>query len=272
MRKFCLAIGLSLICATAQAALPVRIAARGTLVAAIVPNYPPLDLRDPATNALTGFDVDLGNALAAKLGVKMQWQETSFQQMITAMNTGRVDIILSGMSDLASRHEAASFVDYLKSGPQFYTMASRSKDFPDMLALCGRTVGASRRTSFPHDIAAWSAAHCEAAGKPAVKVVGTEGSADAQLQLRQGRVDAAMQGSETLPYVMSQRPGEFAAVGKPIAIQLTGIGVPKNDTELQDALAGALKQMVADGSYAKLLAKWDLSPDAIEEVTINAGK
>ncbi|MFB9968907.1 transporter substrate-binding domain-containing protein [Pseudoroseomonas cervicalis] len=51
----------------AQAAdLPSRIASRGTLIAAIVPNYPPLEMRDPQTNQLTGFDVELGNAIAER--------------------------------------------------------------------------------------------------------------------------------------------------------------------------------------------------------------
>ena len=253
------------------AELPAAIKARGTLSAAIVPNYPPLDLRDPATNELSGLDVDLGNAIAAKLGVKMDWQETSFEQMISAVDTGRVDVILSGMTDLASRHDKVSFVDYLRSGPQFFVQASRAKDFPDMLALCGKSVGTSRRTSFPGEIADWSEQHCKSAGKPPINVVGTEGSPDARTQLKQGRVDAAMQGNETLPYVMKLEPNTYAVVGERISSQLTGIGVAKNATELQQALAEALRQLIADGSYKKILDKWGLSGDAVEEVTINAG-
>jgi polar amino acid transport system substrate-binding protein len=255
-----------------SAELPAAIKSRGTIIAAIVPNYPPLDLRDPATNELSGLDVDLGNAIAAKLGVKLQWQETSFDQMVSAVDTGRVDIIMSGMSDLASRHDKVSFVDYLRSGPQFFVQASRAKEFPDMLALCGKSVGTSRRTSFPAEIAAWSAAHCKAAGKPDITVVGTEGSPDARTQLKQGRVDAAMQGNETLPYVMSLEPDTYVAIGKPIASQLTGIGVAKNATELQAAMAGALDALMADGSYKKILDKWKLGDDAIEKATINAGE
>src|ERR1700691_2020496 len=87
------------------ASLPDRIATRGSLIVAVVPNYPPLEFRDPATNALTGFDIALGDALAQKLGVKIDWQETAFEQMIPALATGRVDAIISGMSDLASRHD-----------------------------------------------------------------------------------------------------------------------------------------------------------------------
>ncbi|MBV9111272.1 MAG: ABC transporter substrate-binding protein [Hyphomicrobiales bacterium] len=253
------------------AELPASIKARGTLIAAIVPNYPPLDLRDPATNELSGLDVDLGNALAAKLGLKMDWQETSFEQMISAVDTGRVDVILSGMTDLASRHDKVTFVDYLRSGPQFFVQAARAKEFPDMLALCGKSVGTSRRTSFPGEIAEWSEAHCKPAGKPAINVVGTEGSPDARTQLKQGRVDAAMQGNETLPYVMKLEPNTYTVVGDRISSQLTGVGVAKNATELQQSLADALRQLVADGTYKKILDKWGLSADAVDEVTINAG-
>ncbi|MBV9754549.1 MAG: ABC transporter substrate-binding protein [Hyphomicrobiales bacterium] len=279
MKKFVIAI--SMLTAVAAyvrapslhaAELPAAIKSRGTLMAAIVPNYPPLDLRDPATNELSGLDVDLGNAIAAKLGVKMDWQETSFEQMISAVDTGRVDVILSGMTDLASRHDKVSFVDYLRSGPQFFVQASRANEFPDMLALCGKSVGTSRRTSFPGEIAQWSDQHCKPAGKPAINVVGTEGSPDARTQLKQGRVDAAMQGNETLPYVMKLEPGAYAVVGERISSQLTGIGVAKNATELQQALADALRQLVADGTYKKLLDKWGLGGDAVDEVTINAGQ
>ena len=250
--------------------LPPALASSKTLRVAIVPNYPPLDFKDPATNKLTGFDVDLGEALAAKLGLQVAWQETSFDQMMPAIATDRVDVVLSGMSDVATRHDTASFVDYLRSGPQFFTQKSRAAEFADMAALCGKKVGASRRTNFPGEIAAWSKAHCPE-DKP-VAYVGTDGSADARTQLRQGRIDAAVQGGETLPYVIGQDPNSFVALGKPIALQYTGIAVAVKQEGLQKALAGALDALIADGSYAKLLAKWQLDGMGVERATINAGQ
>src|SRR5579863_9653042 len=164
--------------------------------------------------------------------------------MLPAVATGRVDAILSGMSDLASRHDAASFVDYLRSGPQFFSLASRAGEFSDMRALCGKSVGASRRTSFPKEIEAWSEAHC--GGDKPIAFVGTEGSADARTQLRQGRIDAAVQGNETLSYVMAQEPNAYAPIGVPIGAQLTGIAVAKDDAALQNAIAGALDALIAN--------------------------
>jgi polar amino acid transport system substrate-binding protein len=219
---------------------------------------------------LTGFDVDLGKAIAAKLGVKLEWQETSFDQMLPALQTARVDAILSGMTDLATRHATASFVDYLKSGPQFYVQASRAAEFKDETALCGKTAGASRRTSFPAEIEKWSAAHC--AANP-IKVIGTDGSADARTQLKQGRIDAAVQGNETIPYVMGMEPNTYLPVGAAFGgAQLTGIALPKDATDLQQAVAGAVDALIADGTYKAALDKWKLSANAIEKASINAGQ
>jgi polar amino acid transport system substrate-binding protein len=263
----------ALVCAATASAfaieLPPEIAKAGSIKVAIVPNYPPMEFRDPATSTLTGFDVELGDALGRKLGVKIAWQETSFDQMMPAIATGRVDAILSGMTDLASRQDTATFVDYLRSGPRFFVQQSRAAEFKDVAALCGKTVGASRRTSFPKHIADWSDAHCD--GNP-IKFVGTEGSADARTQLKQGRVDAAVQGGETLPYVMDLEPGAYVPVGDVFAIQFTGLALGVKDKALQQAVAEALDGLIADGSYRALLAKWKLTEYGIEKAMINAGQ
>ena len=249
--------------------LPVEIAKRGSIKVAIVPNYPPMEFRDPATSTLSGFDVELGEALGRKLGLKIEWLETSFDQFMPSIATGRADAILSGMTNYVSRHETATFVDYLRSGPNFFVQQSRAAEFKDMAALCGKKVGASRRTMFPAEIAAWSGAHC--GGKP-IQFVGTDGSADARTQLKQGRIDAAVQGSETLPYVMDLEPDAYTPIGKPIAVQFTGIALPVKETALQRAMVDAVDALIADGTYRALLAKWKLSDNAIEKATINAGQ
>ena len=244
---------------------------KSTLVAAIVPNYPPFEYKDPATDKLMGFDVDLGEAIAAKLGVKLQWEETGFDQMMSALTTNRVDVILSGMTDLPSRREAVNFLDYVTGGPQFYTVKARAGEFASMDALCGKTVGASRRTSWPDDIANWSNEHCVKAGKKPVNVSGTNGSADARVQLRQGRIDAAVQGGETLPYQNSVEENAYVPIGKPFLSQYNGIGMAKGNTALNAGLTAALNQLIADGTYQKILVKWGLQEHAVQKALIDAG-
>lgn len=275
MSKKSILLGLSAIalCAASSLAqaqdLPARILEKKTLVVANVPNYPPLEFKDPKTSKLTGLDIDLGEALGKKLGVTVKWEEISFEQMVSALTTGRVDMILSGMSDLPGRRESLDFVDYLASGAQFYTNADRKDEFKNLADLCGKKVGASRRTSFPKEMEGWSKENCEAKGKPALQIIGTEGSADARTQLRQKRLDAAVQGSETLPYLMEQEPGNYAILGTPFTTVYQGLAFAKKDTELRDAVAKAFAGMLTDGSYAAVLKKWELSDAKVDKLMIN---
>ena len=268
--SICIAALASLAVTSALAqALPDRIKEAKAVVVANVPNYPPMEFKDPRTATLTGLDIDLGQALAKKLGVEFKFTEISFEQMVSSLTTGRADMILSGMTDTEARRDTLDFVDYLTTGAQFYTTADAKDTFKTPADLCGKTVGASRRTSFPGEMEKWSKANCEAAGKPALKIVGTEGSADARTQLKQKRLDAAVQGSETLPYLMSVEPNAYAIVGDPFTRQHQGMGFAKKDTALRDAVAAGLKAMIADGSYKAVLAKWNLEANAVSEVMIN---
>lgn len=245
-------------------------AGKDTLTIAVVPNYPPFEFKDPATDELTGFDIDLGQALTAKMGVKLKWEETSFDQMLSALATHRVDIILSGMTDLPTRRDKVDFLDYIQTGPQFYTLKARSGDFPSMDALCGKRVGASRRTSWPDDIKGWSADHCVKAGKPEIVVVGTDGSNDARLQLRQGRLDAGVQGGETLPYQNTIEKGAYFPIGQPFLAQYTAMGMAKGGGPLNDAVTKAFGQLIADGTYTKILTKWGLQDHKVAKVIVNS--
>jgi polar amino acid transport system substrate-binding protein len=240
------------------------------IVAAVVANYPPMEYKDPATAKLTGFDIEFGEALAAKAGTKIKWEETSFDQMMSAVATGRVHIILSGMTDRPERRESVRFIDYLKTGPQFYVMKDRSAEFASMAALCGKKVGASRRTSFPAEITKWSDENCVKKSLPAIVVMGTDGSADARTQLRQGRLDAAVQGGETLPYLMGQEPNTYFPVGKTIAFQYNGIAVDRKDDALLKELSEAMGKLIADGTYAKIVAKWGLNDFAVGKLIVDS--
>lgn len=249
------------------AELPERIRQSGTLSIAVNTIYPPMEYKDPATGKLVGLDVDLADALAAKLGVKLIWQESAFEQLMPSIQTGRADIVLSGITDLPTRHEVADFIDYLKTGGHFYVMAS--SPYHAAADLCGKKVATSRSTAFPGFIKQWSEANCVAKGKPAIEVVPAESTADARSQMRQGRVDGAVQGYETLPYVMALEPNTYRPVGEPISLLYQGIAVPKGQTGLRDALAGAFKALIADGTYGKILAKYQLSANAVSTPMLN---
>lgn len=256
----------------AAADVPDRIKKAGKLVAATQPNYPPIAYKDPASNTLTGFDIDLGEAIAKELGLKIEWQETAFAQMISSLQTQRVDIALAGMSDLPARREVVDFIDYMKTGPQFFTTANRAGELKTIEDLCGRKVGASRSTNWPAQMEELSKTTCVAKGKKPMEVIGTEGSVDARTQLKSGRLDAAVQGSETLPYFQKQEPNTIVLIGTPFSEQLSGIPVAKTEPGLRDAIKGAMDRLQQKGIYDQILAKYGLAGSKLAPIGINQGK
>ncbi|WP_185982857.1 ABC transporter substrate-binding protein [Aureimonas mangrovi] len=254
--------------------LPQRILDAGSIAVATNPNYAPIVYKDPATTELMGLDIDLGEAIAEELGVEIEWQETEFIQMLPSLQTGRVDMAMAGMSDIASRRETVDFVDYMNSGAQFYTLTSLASEVSEPSDLCGRTVGASRNTNWPNDIAAWSEENCVANGLDPIEVVGTEGSVDARTQLKSQRLDAAVQGNETLPYFQDLEPGTYVLIGEPFTRTLAGIPTLKSEegAQIRDAVEGALKRLVESGRYAEIFASYGLQANALEEIEVNAGQ
>lgn len=259
-----------LFCARAGAAdLPDDIRKAGVLHLTVNATYAPMEYHDPANNELKGLDVDLAKAIAAKLGVTIVWSDVAFAELIPSLQTKRADFIISGISDRASRRDNADFIDYLTTGPQFFTMANNAVKTP--ADLCGIKVGAVRSTSFPIEIGKWSTEHCEGTGKPAIQFVPGENSIDVRNQLKQGRVDAAVQGSETLPYAQEQEPGKYRIVGAPFSPGYQGIMVRKDDPALREVLTSVLAGMIADGSYKAILDKYGLGGNAVPQPLLNAG-
>jgi polar amino acid transport system substrate-binding protein len=252
--------------------VPSRIASAGRIIIATNPNYAPITFKDPKTNKLMGFDIDLGEAIGKELGVRVEWQEIAFAQMLPSLQTGRVDTVLAGMSDLPARRDATDFVDYMTSGAQFYTITALAGTIKTPEDLCGKSVGASRSTNWPAQIAEWSAANCVAKGKKAITVVGTEGSVDARTQLKTERLQGAVQGNETLPYFQSLEPNTFVLLGKAFTQSLVGMPFAKADVPLRDAVKAAIERLQANGEYDKLLAKYGLQANKLSPITINKGE
>jgi len=226
--------------------VPARIKDAGKIVIATNPNYAPITFKDPATNTLMGFDIDLGTAIAKELGVKIEWQEIAFAQMLPSLQTGRVDTVLAGMSDLPTRRDVADF--------------------------CGKSVGASRSTNWPAQMTEWSQANCVAKGKPAMNVIGTEGSVDARTQLKTERLQGAVQGNETLPYFQALEPNTYVLLGTAFTQSLVGMPFAKSETALRDAVKAAIERLLASGEYDKMLTKYGLQANKLTPISINKGE
>ena len=231
---------------------------------ALFASFPPMAYRVPETGKLAGVDVDLASYVGRKLDRPVAWQDVSYEQAIPALVTGRVDLAFSLLDEPASR-DRLDYVDYLASGIQAYTLATHAP-IADLMALCGQKLGANRRNGFADTMRAWSTAHCGPAGRPDIAVADTDGTQAARLQLKQGRVDAVVQSSESLPYMMEQEKGAYVRIDRPLAALDIAVAFPKTapgtTPTLRLQVAAALRDAVTDGTYAAALARHGLAANS----------
>ena len=273
-RRFLAAVTAALLLPGLAAAqsLPDEIRQRGALRVAIEATYPPMAYKDPATNERRGVNVDLVEAIGKELGIPLRFQEMAFAQLIPALTTARIDFNGSSMTDLPSRREQLTFVDYISTGAQIFTTAAQLNGATQPSDFCGRSVATPRTTNYFPQAQAWSEANCVAQGRPPMRVIGTEGAAAARTDLQQGRAEGAILGAEYVVYLSQQNPGTFVAVGAPISRNLSGLAFSKEQAPLRDAVAGALTRLMANGTYLAILTKHGLERQALTAVTIDAGE
>jgi polar amino acid transport system substrate-binding protein len=250
--------------------LPAEIAASKTIRAALNTGYAPLEVRDTATIQPVGFDIDLAAAMAKVLGVKIEYQDGSFEQMTPSLQSGRVDMIMSGFYDIPRRRPFFDFIDYLRAGGQFYLLKSNTA-IKVPTDLCGQTVTMGRSTSYVDTTKKWSDKNCVEAGKPPIDIITQTDFAQALSVIQQGRAAAGVSGMEAMPSTVERDNNAYRSLGEPISFTLMGIAFTKDDPTLRDAFAYALKQVIADGQYAALLKKWRLEQCSYTEVSINQG-
>jgi len=256
----------------AAQALPDEIRQRGALRVAIEATYPPMAYKDPATNERRGFNVDLVTAIGQELGIEVRWEEMAFAQLTPAITTDRVDFSGSAMTDLPSRRDRLSFADVVSTGAQIFTTPTLQRGAREATDFCGRSIATPRTTNYFAQAQAWSEQNCVAKGRPALRVIGTEGAAAARTDLQQNRADGALLGAEYVVYLQQQNPGAFVAVGKPISRSLSGMAFDKNKTALRDAIVGSLNRLISNGTYARILQQHGLEQQALTTISVDAGE
>jgi polar amino acid transport system substrate-binding protein len=277
--KKTLIAGLLALCTTTvfaqnfNARVPEPIRKAGVLRIGTSPTYPPLEYKDPMTQKLMGLDIDLGDEIARRMGLKAEWSAQSFDQLINSLDTDRIDMGASGMTDIPQRREKVDFVDYFSTGTQIFTSAANEAKLKVASDVCGKDVAVNRNGIFYIRLQDFNRSVCVAKGLPDVRYSLTDKTADARLQIIQGRAVAAVMGVDAVRYLNestnSPDRGTFTLVGDPIAIDVAGFGFAKSKTALRDLVADVVTSMMADGSYAKIFDKWQLPYAKMTAVGIN---
>ncbi len=252
------------------AKLPADIKESGVVRVASGVSFPPMEYFDTDNKTVLGFDADLGKALGEVLGVEFKFQNTNFDGIIGGLKAGRYDLSLTSMIDKKERQADVDFIEYLSSGVTFMTTKENPKKLTKKLDLCGRTVAVEK--SATGDIVADDITkECTGAGKAALKEQPFPDQASAVQALKSGRADAVLALDLTLAFNVKQDAKSFTIPAKPFGLLPVGIPVPKKSTELRDAVQAALLKLQETGAYDEILAKWNLTDQALDGAPLNQG-
>jgi polar amino acid transport system substrate-binding protein len=244
--------------------LPAAVAARKQVTVGINGIFPPMEFKNPGSEELTGFDVELAQAIGQTLGVKVVFDDQKFDQLLTSVTTNRVDFVLSGLSSTTVRQKTYDFIEYFTSGTQAYTTKEQARTINSLESLSGKTLAVSAATDYLTNIQNWSKQNLEAKGKPGINLLPVDSEATARLQMVQGRAQASAISPEVFGWLGKQNPGKFIAFGPILAPRPYGICFKKDNVQLRNAVLAALKELVKNGTYNKILAKWELTRSGME--------
>ncbi|WP_210529573.1 ABC transporter substrate-binding protein [Rubellimicrobium arenae] len=240
--------------------LPAKYRDAGVIKLVTDAKYPPFQYIDES-GEMVGFEVDLWNAIAERLGVKMEVTSVAFDSLIPGVQSNRWDIAMEGITDNAERQQVVSFVDYGYTTSSAYVLEDKGAEITDHLGLCGLNGAAQSGTEWVGMITGEMAAACEEAGLPA-PTASEFGTSDATLlSLYSARTDFVLTSAASAQEIMKAAPRPIKVV--PMSIlprQPSGIAFRKDETDLGEALLAALKEVMADGTYDAIYEKWAVTP------------
>lgn len=248
------------------ARLPAESRATGTLRIGSGIGVPPVAFSPEGGGDPRGVDIDVSEAVARVLGLKVERKHVSGASLVTGLNAGRYELGTANLAVTPERTQVLDFVLYLTDGAGFAVREdSRVKEVTDLGQLCGLTVGTGIGTTFEADLRT-AERKCAADGKKPLQISTYPDAAAHFLALRQGHVDILMTTSSVLRYAAAQQPG--LRYLNELDRKNVGLAMKKG-SPLAQPVKEAVDHLIQDGTYARILKKWNLEAAAVRSSAIN---
>ncbi len=258
MKKFAavalLALGAVLAgCSKEEAAAPAAAAPAPAAVTKIVvgldDNFPPMGFRDDK-NELVGFDIDMAREAAQRLGLQVEFKPIDWSAKEAELAGKRVDALWNGLTITEERKQNIAFTAPYMENHQIIVVPAGSA-VRTKADLAGKIVGAQEGSS------AVDAVKKEDAVFQSLKELKTFGdNVTALMDLATGRLEAVVVDEVVGRYYVAKKPDQYAVLEEHFGTEDYGVGVRKEDTELQQKLDKALADMKQDGAAAKIAEQW----------------
>jgi lysine-arginine-ornithine-binding protein len=227
----------------AQTALQ-RVRQSGELRIGTDATYPPFETAEGGK--FSGFDIDLGNAIARELGVRATFVNASFDGIFPALQNGTFDAVMSAVTITEDRSKTMLFSDPYYDAGQLIVVKSDVQGVTTVDDLRGKKVGVQINTTGQYELEK----------KQGVEVAKYNTIDLAMLDLKNGRIDAVVSDAPTVRYMIRQSFRELKTVGKPFTEEKYGIALAQESDDLRQAVNAALKKIRESGEYNQIHQAW----------------
>jgi polar amino acid transport system substrate-binding protein len=251
--------------------LPAAILQRGAIRVGGSDPYPPAAFYAPDGRTFVGFEPDLAAELGRVLGVRLEFVNLSFSDLLPQLRRHKIDVVMASMTDNAEREKQADFVNYFQAGTAIIVQRGNPQGISALKDLCGKIVAVAEGT-VQVDLLRRTQKGCGADERIDIRSYGD--NANALLQLRTGRAAAVLSDYPPAVHLSTDRRTSAhyqLAASTQYEPSPYGIAVAKDRAELRDSVRGALEQVMRSGAYAEVLQRWGVPSGALETATINAG-
>ncbi|TCC20133.1 ABC transporter substrate-binding protein [Kribbella speibonae] len=231
---------------------------------------PPLGFTADDNKTPIGVEIDVAYLVASVLGLQAEIDTTSWENLFLGLDSGKYQVGISNIGVSELRKEKYDFATYRLGLHAFEAKLGSGLKITGPADLSGKNVAVGSGTLQEAILVDWNKQNVAAGRKPA-NLKYYQQAADTYLALQSGRIDLYLGPNPTASYhVATQHTTEIVGtVSSSYPVQgLVGI-TTKKDNGLVKPLADALNAAIADGSYAKVLAKWGLQAEAVPKSLIN---
>ncbi|WP_207400681.1 ABC transporter substrate-binding protein [Actinomadura roseirufa] len=247
------------------AMVPADVKSDGVIKIGSDTTYAPAEFLE--NNKAIGFDVDLFDAAAAKLGLKTQWITTPFTGVITGVKSGKYEAGISSLTINPDRLKDTEMVSYFNSPIQWVVKKGNPQGVQPESA-CGKKVAVQTGTVEVPDLQQKSKA-CKDAGKPAITIDQFQDQSTATAAVVSGKDDAGSADYPVFVDAVDKSNGQLELLGEPYGQAPYGVALKKGQTQFAEAVAGAYKAIITDGTYKQILDKWKVAKGAITDPAVN---
>lgn len=243
---------LSVLLATLMLALSAT-ALADTLVMGTNASFPPFEFIGDDGQP-TGFDVEIGAKIAEKMGMDFKVEDMAFDGLITALETGIIDMAIAGMTITEEKKEQVLFSDPYFNAQQQVIVRADYEDIQSLDDLKDKVVAVQEGTT-GHVLVS------ETLGLPDNQIISFKSANDAILELKAGRADCVVIDTAPANVFVAENDDLKILDGIETEKEEYGIAIKKDNPELLETVNAVLAEMKEDGSYDALVAKYFTSEE-----------